>query len=64
MTDPLSPSEARADDLHQRAEDAEEQLRANGQIDHPCFTRYADTIRDLLAALVQAEQREAKNAAA
>jgi hypothetical protein len=59
MTDPLSPSEARADDLQQRAEDAEEQLRANGQIDHPCFTRYADTIRDLLAALVQAEQREA-----
>jgi hypothetical protein len=66
MTDPLSPSEARADDLHQRAEDYAKVLHACiGSGDENGTEAEAEQIiRDLLAALVQAEQREAKNAAA
>jgi hypothetical protein len=53
MTDPLSPSEARADDLKQRARQFIAAQKALLGDLAPCVTS------DLLAALVQAEQREA-----
>jgi hypothetical protein len=53
MTDPLSPSEARADDLQQRAEQWLTSDNFYGVVEAEKL------VRDLLAALVQAEQREA-----
>jgi hypothetical protein len=52
MTDPLSPSAARADDLQQRARQFIAAQKALLGDLAPCVTS------DLLAALVQAEQRE------